>query len=272
MSTEPMEGDKPGNDTIAARTSDGQAVYIDSSIIYRIDPNEVIRIHTDLQNRYINDYIRPVLRGIIRTEVSQFTADEINSSKRKNLETSLEDLLRQALGDKGFVLDRFLLRNIAFSSAYATAIEQKQVAEQDRTQREYQAEQIRKLAEGERDRQIIEMEGQAAAIERQAAAQATAVVLKAQADADALRLVDEALQDNQSLLLYRYIEKLGPNIRVMLLPNNAPLILPLPDLNDVDASTGVTGTLTSTLTTPPLLAPVTSTPTPAQAPTATPTP
>jgi regulator of protease activity HflC (stomatin/prohibitin superfamily) len=59
---------------IAARTSDGQAVYIDSSIIYRIDPNEVIRIHTDLQNRYVDDYIRPVLRGIIRTEVSQFTA------------------------------------------------------------------------------------------------------------------------------------------------------------------------------------------------------
>lgn len=270
MSTEPMEGTKAGNDTIAARTSDGQAVYIDSSIIYRIDPNEVIRIHTDLQNRYVDDYIRPVLRGIIRTEVSQFTADEINSSKRKNLETSLEDLLREALGDKGFVLDRFLLRNIAFSSAYASAIEQKQVAEQDRIQREYQAEQIRKLAEGERDRQIIEMEGKAAAIERQAAAEATAVVLKAQADAEALRLVDEALQNNESLLTYRYIEKLGPNIRVMLLPNNAPLILPLNELNSMIPSTGVTQTLTSTVTAPPLLAPVT--PTPTQTPAATPTP
>ena len=177
MSAEAMEGAKQGNDTISARTSDGQVVYIDSSIIYRIDPNEVIRIHTDLQNRYVDDYIRPVLRGLIRTEVSQFTADEINSSRRKNLEANLEDLLREALGDKGFVLDRFLLRNIAFSAAYASAIEAKQVAEQEQPQREYQAEQMRRLAEGERDRQRIEMEGRAAAIELEAAAQATAIVL-----------------------------------------------------------------------------------------------
>jgi regulator of protease activity HflC (stomatin/prohibitin superfamily) len=278
MSTEPMEGSKLGNDTIAARTSDGQSVYIDSSIIYRIDPNEVIRIHTDLQNRYVDDYIRPVMRGIIRTEVSQFTADEVNSSKRKNLETNLEEILRETLNEKGFVLDRFLLRNIAFSTPYATAIEQKQVAEQERIQREYQAEQIRKLAEGERDRQKIEMEGRAAAIEREAQAQATAIVLKAQAEAQALRLIDEALRQNQSLLLYRYIEKLAPNIRVMLVPNNVPYILPLPDITGETGIPGAEGTLTTTLTVPGeitgtinILPVLTSTPG-APAVTATPTP
>lgn len=267
MSTEPMEGAQLGNDTISARTSDGQVVYVDSTIIYRIDPNEVIRIHTDLQNRYIDDYIRPVMRGVIRTEVSQFTADEINSSRRKNLEANLEDLLRESVGEKGFVLDRFLLRNIAFSGAYATAIEQKQVAEQEQTQREYQAEQMRRLAEGERDRQRIEMEGRAAAIELEAAAQATAIVLKAQADADAILLQKEALAQDQSLLLYRYIERLSPNIRVMLVPNNAPFLLPLPELEEgtplpdfitlPTPTPTVTGTLNA-LTTPTAV----STPTP----------
>ena len=116
MSSDPLEGSKVGNDSIAARTSDGQSVYVDSSIIYRIDPNEVIRVHIDLQDRYVDDFIRPLLRGTIRTEVSQFTAEEVNSSKRKDLEKSLEDQIRQALSDKGFVLDRFLLRNIAFST------------------------------------------------------------------------------------------------------------------------------------------------------------
>ena len=133
MSTEPLEGDKVGDDAIAARTSDGQAVYIDCSVIYRIDANEVIRVHIDFQNCYVDDFLRPVLRGVVRTEVSQFTADEVNSSKRKNLESNLQDLLSEALSDKGFVLDRFLLRNIAFSEEYATAIELKQVAEQART-------------------------------------------------------------------------------------------------------------------------------------------
>jgi regulator of protease activity HflC (stomatin/prohibitin superfamily) len=273
MSSDAQEGAKSGNDAIAARTSDGQVVYLDSSIIYRIDPNEVIRVHTDLQNRYVEDFIRPVMRGVIRTEVSQFTAEEINSSRRKNLEANLEDLLRGALGDKGFILDRFLLRNIAFSQAFSSAIEQKQVAEQERIQREYQAEQIRKLAEGERDRQKIEAEGRAAAIEREAQAKATATVLQAKADSDALRLINQALQRDPSLLLYRYIEKLSPNLRVMLLPNDAPFILSVPDLTGdlgtVGApSTAITGTITNTLTIPPVIS--TPTPTPTIAPSPTP--
>jgi regulator of protease activity HflC (stomatin/prohibitin superfamily) len=271
MSSDAQEGAKSGNDAISARTSDGQVVYLDSSIIYRIDPNEVIRVHTDLQNRYVEDFIRPVMRGVIRTEVSQFTAEEINSSRRKNLEANLEDLLREALGDKGFILDRFLLRNIAFSQAFSSAIEQKQVAEQERVQREYQAEQIRKLAEGERDRQKIEAEGRSAAIEREAQAKATATVLQAKADSDALRLINQALQRDPSLLLYRYIDKLSPNLRVMLLPNDSPFILSMPDLTSglgaLDTpTTTMTGTITNTLTIPPVV----TTPTPT--PTASPTP
>ncbi|HSO26483.1 MAG TPA: prohibitin family protein, partial [Anaerolineales bacterium] len=131
MSNDPMEGEKAGDDSITARTSDGQVVYLDTSVIFKIDPNQVIRLHIELQNRYIDDFIRPVMRGIVRTEVSQFTADEVNSSKRKNLEANLEELLREAFDEKGFILDRFLLRNIAFSPQYASAIELKQVAEQE---------------------------------------------------------------------------------------------------------------------------------------------
>jgi regulator of protease activity HflC (stomatin/prohibitin superfamily) len=38
MSSEPLEGGRVGDDSIAARTSDGQAVYLDSSVIFRVDP------------------------------------------------------------------------------------------------------------------------------------------------------------------------------------------------------------------------------------------
>ena len=255
MSAEMAEGSKSGNDAIAARTSDGQAVYVDTSVIYRIDPNEVIRVHIDLQNRYTEDFIRPILRGLVRTEVSQFTADEVNSSKRKNLEANLEELIREAFNEKGFVLDRFLLRNIAFSSQYASAIEQKQVAEQDRIQREYQAEQIRKLAEGERDKLKIEAEGRAQAILAEGQAQADVILLKAQKEAEALQLINEILQQNKDLLTYRYVDKLGPGIKVMLVPNNNPFLLPIPDMG-LDAGTPT----------------VTPTPTPTPTPTLTPTP
>jgi regulator of protease activity HflC (stomatin/prohibitin superfamily) len=272
MSTEPYEGSKVGNDSVAARSSDGQLVYLDSSVIFKIDANEAVRVHIDLQDRYVEDFIRPVMRGIIRTEVSQFTADEINSSKRKNLEENLGELLREAFSEKGFALDRFLLRNVAFSPQYSGAIEQKQVAEQNRIQAEYQAEKVRKLAEGERDRLKLEADGKASQIEIEAAAQATAVVLKAQADANALELVKQALDQDPTLLTYRYIEKISPALRVMLLPNNNPLLLPLPDFmsgeqGGVEATTSPTVTLQSLLPTP-----TTTLATPSPTATATPTP
>lgn len=234
MSTEPFEGTKVGNDTIAARSSDGQAVYLDSSIIFRIDPNEAIRVHIDFQDRYIDDFVRPIMRGVIRTEVSQFTVDEINSSKRKDLESNLEEILREEFSLKGFVLDKFLLRNIAFSEQYATAIEEKQVAEQERTQREYEAEQARKLAAGQRDKSKIEAEGIAEAIRLQGQAEADVILLKAEAEAEALDLINRILSQNKDLMTFRYIDKLAPGIKVMLVPNDNPYLLPLPDLGMED--------------------------------------
>src|SRR5258707_15158520 len=45
MSKTSNEGAKGGDDSVAVRTSDGQQVYIDVSILYRIDPDKANLIH-----------------------------------------------------------------------------------------------------------------------------------------------------------------------------------------------------------------------------------
>jgi len=220
MSSKPMEGQELGDDSITARTSDGQEVSIDCSVIFRIDSEQVIRVHVGWQDRYIQDLVRPMMRGIVRTEVSQFKVTEVNSSKRRDLETELDKLLHETLEDKGFILDRFVLRNIAFSPEYAASVEQKQVALEGATRKEHEANQIRKLAAGEADR-----------IKTLAEAEAEARVIRAKAEAEALQLIADVLAQNRDLLTYEYIDKLSPGIRVMLLPYDTPLILPLPTLD-----------------------------------------
>ncbi len=265
MSKEVDEGVKTGDDSISARTSDGQLVYLDSSVIYRIDGNEVVRLHIELQNRYVADFIRPIMRGVIRTEVSQFTADEINSSKRKNLEANLEELLRAAFNGKGFVLDRFLLRNVSFSGAYSAALEAKQVAEQGRIQTDYQAEQMRRLAQGESDRSRILAEGRAAAIKIEADAQAAAVTL-----------IRDALQNDPLTAQFWAIQKLNPNVQLMVLPANSPFLFPLPNMGQplAGASSIYSSTLplTTTFTLPPALLPTPGPSSPGMPLSATPTP
>ena len=267
MSNDPLEGSKIGDDSIAARTSDGQAVFLDASVIFRIDGNQSIRIHIDLQDRYIEDFVRPVLRGVVRSEVSQFTVDEVNSSKRIILESNLQERLDSTFSEKGFILDRFILRNIGFSPEYASAVEQKQVAEQDRIQRQFQAEQVRNLAQGEKDRLRIEAEGAADAIVLEGQAEASVILLKAQAEAEALRLINEVLEQNSELITFRYVEKLGEGIQVMLVPSDNPFLLPLPDLTDnlntgqeaeLEATIGITDTVTATETLTPTPVPTIS--------------
>ena len=274
MSNDPLEGEKIGDDSIAARTSDGQSVFLDTSVIYRIDSNEVIRVHIDWQDRYIEQFVRPILRGLVRTEVSQFTADEVNSSKRKILEANLDELVRNAFSDQGFILDRFLLRNIAFSQEYARAIELKQVAEQEQTQREYEAEQMRKLAAGVRDKYALEAKGKAEAILLEGGAQADVIILKGKADAEALRLINEVIKKNPDMITFRYVDKLGQAMRAMLVPSDNPFLLPMPDiLSEIETESGftptptalVTETITSTLNITPIIG-ITSTPTPTPVP------
>jgi regulator of protease activity HflC (stomatin/prohibitin superfamily) len=253
MSAKPSEGQVSGDDSIRARTSDGQEVLIDSSIIFRINPDQVVTLHIDWQDRYTTDYVRPVIRGLVRTQASQFSAREVSSSARRNLEASLERLLRESLGEKGLLVDRFLLRDITFTDDYAKAVENKQIAFEGETRTLYEANQVRNLAAGERDRLATEAQGQSDKYRIEAEGRAAAILLEAEAQAQALNLIGRALEQNPDLLTYEYIDKLSPNIRVMLVPNTAPYLLPLdglteslnsdPALNGLDAQMTFTTTV-----------------------------
>jgi hypothetical protein len=54
--------------------------------------------------------------------------------------------------------------------------------------------------------------------------------LKAQSQAEALRLINEILSENRDLITYEYVDKLGPGVQVMLVPNDNPYLLPLPEM------------------------------------------
>ena len=82
MSAATSEGQRTGDDSIRARTKDGQEVFIDASVIYSINPVNVVNLHITWQKRYGEELVRPLVRGIIRDAASQYGIEEIVSSKR----------------------------------------------------------------------------------------------------------------------------------------------------------------------------------------------
>jgi regulator of protease activity HflC (stomatin/prohibitin superfamily) len=113
----------------------------------------------------------------------------------------------EQLGEKGSIVEQFLLRDVAFTPEYAAAIERKQVALEGQEQALHEAEQVRNRAAGEGDRLRIEAEGRAQAI-----------LQEAEAQAEALRMLAAPLEDNASLLTYRYIERLARTCASVLVP------------------------------------------------------
>ncbi len=220
MATTTGEGQVTGDDSIQARTKDGQQVFIDASVIYFIDPAHLIDLHITWQNRFEDLVVRPVVRSAIRDAVSQFGVEEIVSTKRAELEQTISDSISQGLTANNLIMVDFLLRNIRFSDEYAAAVEQKQIAEQLAlqaqfvvAQRKQEAEQARQVAQGQADAVVIAAQGEAQAI-----------LLKAQAQAQANTVLAQSL--SPELLTYTYINKLAPNVQVMYLPSGTPLLLP----------------------------------------------
>ena len=224
MSKTTGEGAVQGDDSITARTFDGQQIYVDASVIYKIDPEKVVDVHIQWQNRYQDDLVRAQSRGITRDAVSQYNVEEVVSTKRSELAKEIHDALAQKLSDNGLILVDYVLRNITFSPEYAASVEQKQIADQQAQQAKFVVEQRKQ--EAEQARQVAQ--GQADAVVINAKGLADGRVIQAQAEAQALDLIARALQGNTDLLTYTYISKLSPGIQVMLVPNNTPYLLPLP--------------------------------------------
>jgi regulator of protease activity HflC (stomatin/prohibitin superfamily) len=226
MSIAPAEGAIQGDDSITARTSDGQEIFVDASVIYAIDPEKVVQVHIDWQKRYDQELVRPLARGIIRDVVSQYKVEQVVTSQRVEMISQISTDMNQQLENNGLKLVDFILRNITFSPEYAASVEQKQVADQLAQQAAFVVEQRRQ--EAEQARQVAQ--GQADAVVINAKGAADARIIQAQAEAKALQLIADVLKNNDKLLLYQYINQLAPGIQVMLVPNDNPYLLTLPTL------------------------------------------
>jgi regulator of protease activity HflC (stomatin/prohibitin superfamily) len=230
MSGKTGEGALTGDDAVEARTSDGQQVYIDATVRFYADPLQVVNLRRTWQgqDRYIQGFVRPTTRNVIYNMTARYKVEEVYGAKRTDLQQQVQEQLTAEFTKQGLVLDAFQLRNITFSPEYAQSIEQKQIAQQQSEQ----AKLLVQKSQQEADQLRAKVKGEADAVELRATGDAHAAVFRAEGDAKALKLIADALKTNPDLLTYTYIQKLAPNVGLILLPagGNNPFILDLKQL------------------------------------------
>ncbi|OGC81364.1 MAG: hypothetical protein A2788_00700 [Candidatus Abawacabacteria bacterium RIFCSPHIGHO2_01_FULL_46_8] len=196
------EGLRYNDDSISAPTADGQRVSVDATVWFHIDPIKAANLYQKVGNMYLEKIIIPSIRSQIRLVISKYTAIDIYSAKREEAASIMTQELVSILSEKDIIVERVLLRDIQFTPEYATAIEQKQIAQQRIQKAEYERQEAEKLKE----KKIIE----------------------ASAEAEAIRLRGETLRANPSVIQYEFVQKMAPQINWGILPDGA---IPLLDLS-----------------------------------------
>lgn len=189
--------------SIEALTKDGQKVKVDISILYKIDEENLWKLHNDIGPNYLEKIIIPYLRTEVRNVLAMYNAILIYSSKeneeggRLEIQNKMLERLKNSLSTYYIVIDSVLLRKISFSDNFVEAIEKKQIEQQ-----------------------------KAEALLISAEAQKKATIITAEANAQALTIVGQVISQYPSVINYLYIEKIAPTIQTII--TNQPTFLNIP--------------------------------------------
>lgn len=165
-----------------AFSKDLQTVQTTIAINYRVDTSKSFSIYKNIGRDYESILVVPAVNEVLKAIAAEYTAEE-SVTNRTLISEGLIVGLNEKLNDIGLYVTDVNIINFDFSDAYITAIEEKQVAQQ----------QLLK-AETEKQTQITNAE-----------AEAEALKIRAEAEAEANRILAESITD--TLVEYNKIEK-----------------------------------------------------------------
>ncbi len=137
----------------------GLSINVDISIRFNPKYDRIGYLHEKFGRDYISQLITPEVRSTVRRVSGRFTAEEIYSTKRSELEEAIITEAREVLGANEIELKALLIRSINLPDQIRTAIENKLKQEQEALAYQYKLE--KETSEAERKR--IAAEGEARA-------------------------------------------------------------------------------------------------------------
>lgn len=205
------QGDRPVPDDITFKTKDGNNVYIDVNVMWRIDMDKAgyVVTHVGQTVQEVKErVVRPISRSIVRDVFNEITSEEYYQVTVKNrMADKAKEQLSAALAPFGVVVDMLQLHQHRFDPEYQEAINAQKQAEADvqmLVEREKAAVvQKQTELEGRRsawNQKLEAARGEAGRVRNEADGyyqtqtnQAKAILAQAQAEADGVRKEAAAL-------------------------------------------------------------------------------
>jgi regulator of protease activity HflC (stomatin/prohibitin superfamily) len=114
--------EKASYSDVQSYSKDIQAADLLLSVNYRIDPARVAEIYSDLGTGYVDSILTPAVLNAVKVVFGRYNAVSIVGERGK-LSADMADAIREAVKDRGIVVESVQLENVDFSDAYEQSIE-----------------------------------------------------------------------------------------------------------------------------------------------------
>lgn len=177
----------------SAVSKDLQTVSSKIAVNYRLISDKSPNMYKDVGVDYQTILIAPVVQECMKSATAKYNAEQL-ITERAAVSDEVKTALDGKLNNYGIFIEKFNIVNFDFSAEFNTAIEAKQVAEQNLLKTKTEQEQAKVIAKTEAEKKVIA-----------ANAEAEAILAQAQAQADANKLLEESLSGK--VIAYEQIQK-----------------------------------------------------------------
>ncbi|HDP54781.1 MAG TPA: prohibitin family protein [Bacteroidetes bacterium] len=151
--------EQKAEETMDVLDKNGLKVIIDVSVRFNPIYNEIGSLHEVFGKFYINQLVIPEVRSSVRQVAGRFTAEEIYSTKRSEVEQTIIEETNRILSENFIDMRALLIRSINLPTQIQQAIESKLTQEQEFLAYQFKLE--KEKSEAERRRIAAEGESKA---------------------------------------------------------------------------------------------------------------
>lgn len=207
----------------ASASRDLQDVSTTIALNWHLDPGTADEVYRTLGLEFIDRIAAPAIQETVKQVTARYNAEDL-ILKREEVKAAITENLSERLMERGIITETVSITEFQFSATFIAAIEAKVAAEQA-------------VFEARNKLERVKVEAQQR--EEQEKGEANARIAKANGEAEYIRIVTEAqVAANEDIaasltpevLQYILLDRLGEDIKVMVIPSGQGLDLVLPEI------------------------------------------
>lgn len=149
---------------LTAFTKDTQQVFINYTVNYKVNRENAGKLYKEIGLNFFQTVLIPIIQESVKIECAKYTADSLLENRdklAKDIEQDIKIKFKQSYID----LTATAIEDLGFSDEYEKAVEQKQVAMQDKLKAEQEAEKLKIQVDAEAYKKITDAKAEAEANE-----------------------------------------------------------------------------------------------------------